>query len=340
MRCLKNSSILLLVACAGAPKTPDAAPKGLIESTLLINGATLEVKVNEPDLAPWEMNKLMQSVGDAARAVDNTFFDTGVLELLNDQLAKGKGPVKLHPRTGKMIADAVRGYQLSAGIFDPTVGPLIQAWRREGWSQPPPKALREALTRVGADKLEVSPDFTELRTTVAGMRLEPRGMRDGWVVAKVKALLEARRINNFYINFNGACFYGSGKGPASKPWPVMIRDHKSRPVAHVYLSDQALSLSVSLVPRPDGRKGKKGHIYDPRDGFMVRTPRSVAAVAPSPLDAEILSTASVVLGEQAESVTTKIAESGLIIYQGKTETPLRLGESVDLRPLPKDDEYF
>ena len=148
-----------------------------------------------------------------------------------------------------MLADAVRGYQLSAGIFDPTV-PLISAWREEGWSQPPPSALRAALTRVGADKLQISEDRTELRTTVPGMRLEPRGMRDGWVVSRVKELLDKRRINNYYINFNGACYYGAGTAPGGKPWPVMVRDHHSKPVAQIFLSDQSLSLSVSLVPVP------------------------------------------------------------------------------------------
>lgn len=339
MRCLKTLSLLSLVACASAPEKAVSA-KGPIERTILINGATLEIKINEPDLPPWEMTKLMKAVGDAARAVDNTFFDTGVLELLNDELRKGKGPVKLHPRTGRMIADAVRGYQLSTGIFDPTVGPLISAWRAEGWQQPPPAVLRAALTRVGADKLVLSADRTELRTTVAGMRLEPRGMRDGWVVNRVKELLDKRRINNYYINFNGSCFYGAGTGPGAKPWPVMVRDHRSKPVAQVYLSDQSLSLSVSLVPRPDGRPGKKGHIYDPRDGFMVSTPRSVLAVAPSPLDAEILSTSSVVLGENADVVSMKIADSGIVIYQGKSEAPLRIGEPVDLRPLKRFDDDF
>jgi len=332
-------SLLSLVACASAPKEEGVA-KGVIESTILINGATLEIKINEPDLPPWEMAKLMKAVGAEARAVDNTFFDTGVLELLNDELKKGKGPVKLHLRTGNMIADAVRGYQLSAGIFDPTVGPLISAWRKEGWHQPAPQALRDALTRVGADKLLLSEDRLELRTKVEGMRLEPRGMRDGWVVNRVKSLLDKRRINNFYINFNGACFYGAGTAPGGKPWPVMVRDHRSKPVAQIYLTNQSLSLSVSLVPRPDGRPGKKGHIYDPRDGFMVSTPRSVAAVAPSPLDAEILSTSSVVLGENADVVSMKIAESGIIIYQGKSVAPLRIGEPVDLRPLKRFDDDF
>ncbi|MAO84105.1 MAG: FAD:protein FMN transferase [Myxococcota bacterium] len=339
MRSLMTLSLLAFTACASAPEKV-VSTKGPIERTILINGATLEIKINEPDLPPWEMTKLMKAVGDQARSVDNTFFDTGVLELLNDELKKGKGPVKLHPLTGKMLADAVRGYQLSAGIFDPTVGPLISAWREEGWSQPPPSALRAALTRVGADKLQISEDRTELRTTVPGMRLEPRGMRDGWVVSRVKELLDKRRINNYYINFNGACYYGAGTAPGGKPWPVMVRDHHSKPVAQIFLSDQSLSLSVSLVPRPDGRPGKKGHIYDPRDGFMVSTPRSVAAVAPSPLDAEILSTSSVVLGENADVVSMKIAESGIVIYQGKAAAPLRIGEPVDLRPMKRFDDDF
>ena len=47
-----------------------------------------------------------------------------------------------------------------------------------------------------------------------------------------------------------------------------------------------------------------------------------------------------VLGENADVVSMKIAESGIVIYQGKAAAPLRIGEPVDLRPMKRFDDDF
>ena len=60
MRSLMTLSLLAFTACASAPEKV-VSTKGPIERTILINGATLEIKINEPDLPPWEMTKLMKA---------------------------------------------------------------------------------------------------------------------------------------------------------------------------------------------------------------------------------------------------------------------------------------
>ena len=39
-----------------------------------------------------------------------------------------------------MIADAMRGHEITGGVFDPTVGPIVQAWI-EMREQPAPSAI-------------------------------------------------------------------------------------------------------------------------------------------------------------------------------------------------------
>ena len=208
--------------------------------------------------------------------------------------------------------------------------------------QPAPGAIQDALARTGAEKLILSRDYKVLRTRVAGMRLEPGGMRDGWVVKRVSEMLAARRLVNYLVNFRGACWYGSGVGPGDKPWRVLINNHRTSRAGFVALSNQSLSVSVSLVPRPDGRPGRKGHIVDPRNGFLVQESRSVAAVAPSPLDAEILSTATVVLGSQAERAVSRVDGGTVLIFYGEGDSPLVLGAKPQYQPVKSLDHgtYF
>ena len=337
---LRAVLVLSLCACA-TPQIKKAVP-GLSSRTLLINGMPLSITLNEPTLSQDSVDRLFEKIEKEARKIDNTFFATGSLELINNQLAKGTGPVRIQPMTGKMIADAMRGYELTGGVFDPTVGPIVRAWIKMRGEQPAPAAIREALNRVGSEKLILSSDYKTLRTRVAGMRLEPGGLRDGWVVKHINSVLASHRLVNYLINFRGACWYGSGVGPKDQPWRVLVNDHNTQRAGFVSLSNQSLSVSVSLVPRPDGRPGRKGHIVDPRNGFLVSESRSVAALAPSPLDAEILSTATVVLGSQAEYAVSRIDGGSVLIFYGESRKPLILGRSASFTQVKSLDEgtYF
>jgi thiamine biosynthesis lipoprotein len=314
-----------LCGCASLPSTK--AVNQQVSRTLLVNGVPLTITLNEPSLSSQAVETLFKQLQQEAVAIDNTFFATGSLELINNELAKSMGPIRISPRSGQMIADAMRGYELTGGVFDPTVGPLIRAWISMKGEQPSPSAIRDALSKTGADKLILSRDLKSLSTRVVGMRLEPGGLRDGWVVKRISELLRERRLVNFLVNFRGACWYASGMAPDERPWRVLINDHHTQRAGLVYLENESLSVSVSLVPRPDGKPGSKGHIVDPRNGFLVQQSRSVAAIAPSPLDAEILSTATVVLGTQADYAVKRVDGGSVIIFYGESKKPLMLGVS-------------
>ena len=132
-----------------------------------------------------------------------------------------------------------------------------------------------------------------------------------------------------------------GCWPKEQPWRVLVNDHKTQRAGFVSLSNQSLSVSVSLVPLPDGRPGRKGHIVDPQ-WLLSRESRSVAAIAPSPLDAEILSTATVVLGSQAEYAVSRIDGGSVLVFYGESRKPLIMGVSPSFTQVQSLDEgtYF
>jgi FAD:protein FMN transferase len=342
VRLICGVGVALVGGCASAPVVETASVQAAVERTLLVNGTPLHIRINEPNIPDAVLAGLVRAIATQATSVDNTFFATGSLELINAKLKSSRGPIELSKTTGTMIADALRGYQLTEGIFDPTVGPLVRAWVAAKGKEPAPSLIGERLKLVGADKLRLSSDRSQLSTTVVGMRLEPGGLRDGWVVAKVIELMRSRRLINFYINFRGALYYGSGVGPGGEPWQVTVRDQNSRPVGQVALDGQSLSISYSLVPRPDGKPGRKGHIIDPRSGFLVSDQRSVVALAGNPLDAEILSTALVVLGDRGRSAVARFDNAGVLVFQGTKNVPIQLGKTVSYAPLASriGDDYF
>ena len=267
-----------------------------------------------------------------ATRIDNTFFATGSLELINNQLAKGKGPVRIAPATGRMIADAMRGYEITGGVFDPTVGPIVQAWIEMRGEQPAPSAIREALTKVGSEKLILSADYKSLRTQVAGMRLEPGGLRDGWVVKHIAGVLASRRLVNYPTTRRGAEGRVLAEGAAA-----CARERPQDATRRFSLVEQSLSVSVSLVSSPDGRPGRQ-HIVDPRNGFGRREPERDRA---EPAYAEILSTASS-LGSWAEYAVSRIDGGSVLVFYGESRKPLIIGVSPSFTQVQSLDEgtYF
>ena len=70
---------------------------------------------------------------------------------------------------------------------------------------------------------------------------------------------------------------------------------------------------------------------------MVTASRLVAAVAATPLDAEILSTAGVVLGEQSQHLVSKIDGGSMLLFSGPTSSPLTIGQTVSFEPVKSLD---
>ena len=236
-----------------------------------------------------------------------------------------------------MIADAMRGYEITGGVFDPTVGPIVQAWIEMRGEQPAPSAF-EALTKVGSEKLILSADYKSLRTQVAGMRLEPGGLRDGWVVKHIAGVLASRRLVNYLINFRGVMLVRVGcwaEGAAVACARERPQDATRR--FRLLVQPEPIGLGESRAA-PRWAPGRKGHIVDPRNGFLVSESRSVAAIAPSPLDAEILSTATVVLGSQAEYAVSRIDGGSVLVFYGESRKPLIMGVSPSFTQVQSLDE--
>ncbi len=183
--------------------------------------------------------------------------------------------------------------------FDPTVMPIVRAWDLRGAGRiPSPEELAAAHAATGTGRFRFAADGRSVA------RLDPRaGIEEGaW--GKGYALdRAAERLGGdagALIDLGGQVL-ARGQDDAGRDWSVAIADprRRDRPVLALRLSNASASTSGDSERRRVVAGRRIGHVLDPRTGEPAEDFGSVTVIAPSALDADILSTAFFVLGPDA-----------------------------------------
>lgn len=184
---------------------------------------------------------------------------------------------------------------LTGGAFDPTVGPLVDLWRRAGGASTTPPADTLASTRAVVDwrRLEVRGDRVRLRQP--GMALDLDGFGKGWAAERIASLL--RRIPDIagLVNF-GESSLATVTRPRRRGWRILVRQPAGGYAGSFTLTHGGCSTSSARAPAP-GHAGAR-HV-DPRAGTPVAHRAQVTVIARTAAVAEAASTALLVLGRPA-----------------------------------------
>jgi thiamine biosynthesis lipoprotein len=220
--------------------------------------------------------------------------------------AQAGRPVQIGPLLVQAVAAALGAAHATDGLVDPTLGPQLRhagydrtfalVGSRSGWtlaSRPPRRA-----------------DWTEIELdAAAGVLRTPRGCElDLGATAKAlgadrAALAIAEGTGCGVLVSLGGDIAVAGLPPAGG-WCVRIADEHSAPLDApgpvVSFDRGGLATSGTAVRRWPTDRGDAHHVLDPRTGAPARTPwRTVTVAAATCLDANVASTAAVVLGRDA-----------------------------------------
>jgi len=226
-------------------------------------------------------------------------------ELAHLNAAAGR-PVAVSTRLLEEIEVALAAALVSGGLVDPTVGHTL---RLAGYDQ------TFALVR-GRDGRSFRPRFASVpgwrqievdaaRSTVhlpAGCELD--------LGATAKALAADRIVRNAVSSSHGGVLISIGGDiavsgePPPGGWPVRLADDHAAGLGSrgpvVAIRSGGLATSSTTVRRWRAGRLELHHIVDPRTGRPADTPwRTISAATGSCLDANVATTAAMVLGEEA-----------------------------------------
>ena len=225
------------------------------------------------------------------------------------------GPVVVDEGTFGLLCRARDWGQLTAGAFDITAGPLVNAWgfdSRQG-RKPPASEIAEALQKVGYQSLQLDPATRSVRFAKPGMAINLGAIGKGYALDETAAQLLQQGVTDFLIHGGQSSIIargdqeeGSGKG-----WAVGLA-HPTKPsrrLGGLRLHDAALGTSGSGKQFFHHRGRRYGHVIDPRSGQPAGDLLSLTVLLPSAADADACATGLFVAGA-AEAIRFSQAFTG------------------------------
>jgi thiamine biosynthesis lipoprotein len=252
----------------------------------------------DPQAAERLIRRAVQEVHRLEEILSNYDPDSALSKL---NRGAGEGGLRVPPELFEILACAREFSEKTGGIFDVTVGPLIELWRHaaEENRRPSERLLSRAVSAVGYRKLRLEqPDWADL--TEAGMRIDLGGIGKGYAVDRARDILHGAGFRDFLIQFGGDMYAAGTRG--ERPWRLGIQDPRGAPgqiFAAIDLSDATLSTSGDYE-RSFIKGGRRyHHILDPATGVPAAGCRSVTIVTGSATIADGLSTGVFILGPEA-----------------------------------------
>lgn len=219
------------------------------------------------------------------------------------QLSKSGGTgreVPVGPDLWNVLSASHRMVVRSGGAFDPTVGPLIQMWRRARRERqmPSPNVVEEARRRTGFEKVQLNSLRRSAVLTQTGMRLDFGGIAKGYATDEALRVLKQRGIRSALVS-GGGDMTVSEPPPGQRGWKIEIgvpRPEAATTKRFVMLRNQGLATSGDLFQFFEHGGVRYSHIVDPKTGIGLTNRLQVTVISRSGIEADALSTAVSVLG--------------------------------------------
>ncbi len=307
---LKIFSLLLLVAL---PPTPTLATLREVREVHFQMGTYLEVILwhHEPETAK---RLIRDAIQEAHRldAILSNFDPDSALSRLNRHA--GAGSMRVPVELFELLARSRELAERTGGLFDVTIGPLMELWQKAAASNqmPNPSELDQARALVDYRKLALRrPDAAALIR--GGMSIDLGGIGKGYAVDRMTNMLKASGISAALINFGASSMSAIGAPPGKTGWEIAVQDSDGRLRGAIHLRDVALSTSGSMGHGWIINDKKYGHLIDPQSGIAATETRMATVVTPSATLAEALTKPLVLIGASALRIVEKFADCEAVV---------------------------
>ncbi len=226
------------------------------------------------------------------------------------------------------------------GLFDVSIGPLSQLWRkyRDVKRLPDPEALREARAKVGYRHIHLNRKTRSIQLGKDGMQLDLGGIAKGYAADAMQALLADGGLRAAMVVSGGDIAVGVAP-PEAAGWVVQVDPGEEFPGAKVSLSLRSQAVSTSGAHRQSVTIGSKtySHIVDPRTGLGLTRQTAVAVIARTATESDALATAVSLMGtaEALAFLSRRRSVSGRVFLP-----PKGVGQNSEIRSTPGFASYL
>lgn len=313
-----TAATAIVLFCVAIPFIPKWPAERFIQSRsfpMMGTAGRITVYSDREDLPEQALNQAQDMIRKIEHAC-NIFDPESELSRLN-RTAFGKEFV-CSPLLWEMIQAADRCHRFSGGAYDPAILPLMKLWgfHRKRNRLPSETETRNAMCKVGWDKVKLNPEKRSVRFLAEGIGIDFGGIAKGFALEKAKSILRRNGVKHAILDLGGNI--GCITSDQHAPFRIGIRDPESPAelLGSIEMRNHCVATSGNYERYViiDGKQ--YAHIMDPRTGLPVSGVLSVTVVTPSGTDSDAFSTAIFVKGEKlAQEICRKIPDTGVLIVR-------------------------
>ena len=235
----------------------------------------------------------------------STYIDNSLITKIN----KGEH-LPIDPHFEKVLSASMNIYSESEGVFDPSIGQLINAWgfgKKENHIPPTQKQIDSLLALTGMDKVHVvtTPKGTFVEKDNPNIQLNFNAIAQGYTSDVIAGYFLSKQITNFIVEVGGEIVIHGRNTLKGKSWTIGIDNPLQKPdedreiVATVELTDCGLATSGNYRKLwTDSLTGQKYvHTLNPKTGRpQPSNLLSATVIAPSAMLADGYATTLMALG--------------------------------------------
>jgi len=224
-------------------------------------------------------------------------YEKSEINIIN--LAAGQSPVLVSEETFKMLSLSKKYNKELDGVFDITIGPLVDLWGfgQEKNNVPGIEQLKSKLDLVDSNSLILDEHRQTAYLKKTGMSLDLGAIAKGYATEKAAQVIREYGIEKAIINAGGN-IYALGEKGDGIPWKIGIQDPRdaNKIFAILNLKDQVAVTSGDYQRYFEVDGTRYHHILDPRTGKPADELMSVTVIGEDSTIADILSTSFFILG--------------------------------------------
>ena len=298
------SSAFLVFLLSSCEKVSEQKPQDYLYNAVgMTMGTSYNIKASKlPDsLTSKEINSQVKALLEKVNGQMSTYQKDSELSLLNQNTSIDWIPVSAELYA--VIKEALNISHLSNGLFDVTVGPLVNLWGfgpDEMTLSPPDEAvIKDRLNQIGYKRLTLKGDGLFAKKDVPGLYVDLSGIAKGYGVDQVALLLERLGIMDYMVEIGGEIRV-KGKNNKGHPWQIAIE----KPTVEKRMIEKVLAITdTGMATSGDYRNYfevdgvRFSHTIDPRTGRPINHKlASVTVLSETSMEADGLATAFMVMG--------------------------------------------
>lgn len=277
---------------------PTSADSAALNNMVILKGKTMGTyyDIRYLDSSQFSLQPEIDSIFAQFTNEASTWVEESELSQfnLNDTISNFSSHFKLLIQTSDLI------YHETKGAFDPTVGPLINAW---GFGEkftdevPSQKKIDSLLQFVGYDKINLSENGMHL-SKPTGVYLNLSAIAKGYGCDIIADFLRAKNHNNFKVEIGGEVVCEGGN--QGRKWRIGIEkpsENKSEIHTVIELDNAAMATSGNYRNYFEKNGIKYAHTLNPKTGKPIQLEvLSTSVIAENCMVADAYATAFMVMG--------------------------------------------